>query len=30
MALGGRDNVMVSSTTHDLVEGSELQFDDAR
>jgi len=29
MALGGPDDVMVSSTTHDLVEGSELLLDDA-
>jgi len=29
MALGGPDDVMISSTTRDLVEGSELRLDDA-
>jgi class 3 adenylate cyclase len=29
MALGGADDVMVSSTTRDLVEGSELALEDA-
>ena len=29
MALGGADDVMVSSTTHDLLEGSNLTLEDA-
>lgn len=29
MSLGGADDVMVSSTTHALLEGSDLKLDDA-
>ena len=29
MSLGGADDVMVSATTHDLLEGSQLSLEDA-